>query len=236
MFSDKRLGKEWTRKMYRRKKRILFSIIVIVMIGITFGTIKSLHNAKNGYVIYEEYINRNPGDSLDENIETISKLEIWNELNEDEKNKVLYAILRVENRYLGISNMPKVGICELDSYSGYDDDENRIYISRDIYENPEDPYIILECMAHEMFHCYQHDLIELYSKLYSDKAYQEKKNLLLFSSSIVYGKEILEYENGYKDLEKYRTQELEIDAYQYSMDTVNEYRERVAEYLNKKNE
>lgn len=203
----------------------------MIMCGVTFGLINKLYNMKSGYEIYEAYENSDPENSITANLGTISKLEMWDELSDDEKNVVLFAILRVETRLLGLNDIPKVRITDLDFCSGYDDEENVIYLSRDIYEKPSDVYKIVDSLSHEVYHAYQKEVIELYFKMYTDKKYEKERNLFLFRDAIIYSKEILEYENGFNDINKYLSQELERDAFQYGKKAVEEYRECVSGYL-----
>ena len=219
--------------MLIEKRKLNFIIAFGVIIVITLVAIFRLNktNPSIAYDAYEIYMNRELENSLQNNLDILVKVENWDAIDDDEKKKILYTILKIEKRYLGLNTMPKVSIVDnMESFSGYDRNEQKIYLSKDVFYGA-DGYLVVECIAHEMFHMYELELIDLYMKIYEDEKYKDQRNLLLFERSVVYSKEISEYENGYNDMEIYMQQELEIDAYNYSKDVTEEYRERIQKFL-----
>lgn len=81
-------------------------------------------------------------------------------------------------------------------------------------------------MLHEVYHVYQHQLIDVYNSV--DENY--KKLNLLYEASI-YAEENENYKNGEEDYDAYRKQKLEVMADNYGYKTAIEYIELIEKYL-----
>ena len=74
----------------------------------------------------------------------------------------------------------------------------------------------IECICHEAYHGYQHELI-------SQNANNELTDSELINKAICYEKEFNDYQSCKDDLDKYYYQQCEIDARDYNEKRVEEY-------------
>lgn len=160
------------------------------------------------------------------NIDTVCKLEesVWRDLSLDERMDVLQVIANIEANYLGTRYELNVSASPLDEYVLGQFNENSHSITLDMehvkFDSSED---VLTSLLHECRHGYQHSCVALL-----DDFKEENKNLYIY-------REIAEYKYGFDNYNKipYYTNPVEVDARQYSRESVEDYRNRIKEHLEK---
>lgn len=167
--------------------------------------------------------------TISNNIETILLLqeEKWVELTVQEKIDVLQVVANIEVRFLGLPNELVVGVSNLsdDTTARYND--NIYTVSIDLnYLETETAYDVLCSCLHEVYHSYQHRLVEAYNTVD-----ENLKTLQIFRSAEKYNEEFLNYDDGEEDYYSYYTQNCESDAREYAINAANDYYNRIDEYL-----
>lgn len=223
-----------------RVELFIFMIVTIIGTGLfayisgTQGGLTTVFKEDVSDYGEEEYREE---DKLQNNIEVISKVEMWNELDDDTKIESIEAVFRVESRYLGEEGIPALKITKTDEYiSGYyDSNQDMICLSKEIFDG-DDGYLVLGSVCHEMRHRYQYMQCELYEKIKNDSDYEVYRNMICWSVEKVYLEEFENYvtvseslENG--SIDDYGNQWIEIDADYYEEKAIEEYKEKIAEYL-----
>lgn len=172
------------------------------------------------------------------NMDTILLLqeEEWKELSLDERMDVLQCICNIESNYLGLTREIHIYTSKLDDHvmGYYNDFTSSIQISIDLLESG-DPSEILDTVCHEMFHAAQHRYVEIYEGLDDES----KKSYFLYNAS-VYADEFKNYKSGRESedisaIVEYYGQRCEYDARSYAKESVEDYYQRIGEYL-KQNE
>ena len=167
----------------------------------------------------------------------VSKLQDgWNALSLEEKIDVLETVVKVECRYLGMTDKtPSISLVYMkDNLLGtYDFETDTIYLSYQyVVDSKDDGYSILKTLCHESYHRYQYYQISLLDKMGDNNA----TDLLMFNRIKKYK---CESENYYSlidesDYYAYSSQALEVDARRYSESAVKDYKEQISEYLEHK--
>ena len=213
---DKRIAKH---KMITDCKVTLSAALIVIMLfcGYTrlFGP-ALMYSAPHSVVDPEQSFEN----AVRSNVSTIQKLQSnkWKELSVKERLDVLQCISDLESISLGISNCSiKVGVGDpgKNTYGYYAHEQNVIVIDSDLLLHG-DPSDLCNTVSHETYHCYQHQVAELYAK--SDSKYQ---SLRIFQGVSQYAYEINNYNDGDKDFLGYYSQELESDARRFGLQ--NEY-------------
>ena len=171
-------------------------------------------------------------DTIANHIETLCLLqaETWVGLSSEEKISVMQVVANIERRYLGIFDalLVKTDVLEEGTIATYEDATNRITV--DIGHLEEDsPEELLNSVAHECYHAYQHVLVDLY--LDSNEEY---RSLQVFNTAREYLDEYLDYADGgttEQEFMEYYFQTVEITARAYADDAVDEYFTRIDAYL-----
>lgn len=167
--------------------------------------------------------------SLSNNMETIVflKEDKWRPLTVQEKLNILQTAANVEQNFLGLSTELNVGTANLDDdcLGYYSDETHEIIINMDLLVNGS-PSEVLLCLCHEVYHSYQHRLVEAYNE-----ASECSKNLKIFYKANSYVNEFAEYINGEEDFCGYYDQECESDARDYAKEAVSDYYRQIDEYL-----
>lgn len=178
---------------------------------------------------------RNPSDShadsvaSNNNIDTILKLreDIWSDLKVREKINVLKKVADIEKNYLGITNEINVGTANLNGeiLGYYSDRTQEVVISTNslLYD---DVYMVLDILVHEVYHCYQHRVVDAFIN-----ADEQARNLRLFNNAIYYLDEFSDYKSSTEDFGSYYEQKCESDAREYAEASVNDYYHRIHEYM-----
>lgn len=167
--------------------------------------------------------------NISNNMETVLKLQedVWNDLTVQERLNVLQTIADIERNYLGISNELNVGTANLSEelLGYYDDRTHEVIISMDslLYD---DVYEVLDTLCHEVYHSYQHRLVDAYVA-----ADTQTQNLRVFKNASYYLEEFSDYKSGTEDFCSYYAQECESDAREYAESSVLDYYYRIYEYL-----
>lgn len=208
---------------------IIGTVLLIMMLSLgirgVFGT--TLQNASVKPKAYEI----NSSQTITENIDIIVSLKpnSWDKLDVTEKLNVMQTVANIEVSYLGIPHEINVGTANLreNTLGCYEDKTHTVYIDLDHIEKglAQD---VLDTCCHEVYHCYQHRLVDNYLK--TDET---SKNLLLYSKARSYMEEFNAYKNGYKDFCSYYYQECESDAREYAEKASNDYYRRIDDYLEK---
>ena len=153
---------------------------------------------------------------LDSNIDTISKLNEnrFKTLSVKEKLDVLQCIDYIESAHLGIKDYSlKVGTGDTaEGTNGYYEHQQRIIVINSGHLSDSTSWSVCETVCHEIFHCYENCLSEMY--ISTDSKYQ---SLYVFNRISKYTKEFNDYVDPDKDFLGYFTQELESDAYEYGI-------------------
>lgn len=164
------------------------------------------------------------------NIDTVLLLQedLWEELSIQERLDVLQTVANIEATYLGLPHELNVFAETLDEtvLGSYSDRDHKIKISVD-YLMTESAQVMLETLAHEAYHAYQHRLVDLY-----DQADPEARDLLLFTRIREYKADMEDYIDAEDDLLGYLFQTLELDSDLYAADAVEDYYDAIAEHLN----
>ena len=187
--------------------------------------------AENGVEDYEN--------SLAANLDVISKLEpgVWNECPEEERLEILSAIVRVECRYLGMADAPSLQLAYLpDGTLGmYTNETDTITLSYPyLRAAAASGYGALRVLLHEIFHRYQHRLVDFYHAVGENAQTAPYQKLLLLDRAAVYRTELANYQlpDGSDDsYDAYRSQKLETDAESYANRAVADYYHSIQEYL-----
>ena len=177
--------------------------------------------------------------SLAANLDVISKLEpgVWNECPEEERLEILSAIVRVECRYLGMADAPSLQLAYLpDGTLGmYTDETDTITLSYPyLRAAAASGYGALRVLLHEIFHRYQHRLVDFYHAVGENAQTAPYQKLLLLDRAAVYRTELANYQlpDGSDDsYDAYRSQKLETDAESYANRAVADYYHSIQEYL-----
>lgn len=173
--------------------------------------------------------NQSNPQTISNNIDTVLLLQEdkWSTLTTQEKLDTLQTVANIEANYLGLPNELNVGAANLDedTLACYDDSTHTISIDLDHLEN-DSAYDVLKSCCHEAYHSYQHRLVDAYNA--SDEQLRE---LRLFKAAARYSNEFDGYADGDNDFYTYYFQDCEIDARDYAIDAVEDYYNRIDEYL-----
>lgn len=167
---------------------------------------------------YSEY-------GLKHNLETIEKIREnarWKPLSVQEKLNVLQCIANCECHYFGLPYEVTVVMDDLEgeTLGDYNDYERSIRIDREHLEK-DDAHQCFNTILHEMYHCYQYCLVNLYMK----NSVTDRR-LRVFEHVEEYIEEIKHYKeagNSFESYMRYYNQKLEEDARKYAQQTVFVY-------------
>jgi len=151
----------------------------------------------------------------------------WQKCSQERKTTAIQIVANIECRYLGLPHeLNVITTCLPENTLGsYDDKTHTIQINIGHFEDSE-PIEILNTICHEAYHAYQNRLVDAYDDI--DEQY---KNMLFFYNVEQYKEEFESYSDG-DDFIEYYIQTCEITARAYASDAVQEYEERISEYLN----
>lgn len=226
----------------RRRKRIIkrrvhncvintFNIVAVAMAVIM---IPMITDGALGNSLFDAHTEAKAGVSVNQqtlsgNIDTVLKLQEneWAKLSTNEKLDVMQTVANIEAHYLGVPNEINVGIANLreGTLACYSDSKHMVYISLDHMETDTASEILNSC-CHEVFHCYQHRLIDAFNN-----AGEELKELRIFKEVTAYKDEFDSYVDGHLDPCAYYFQQCEQDARKYAESAVEDYYARIEDYL-----
>lgn len=201
-------------------------VIIMLFLGANIFSGSTIINAT---VSEETQLAEVSNQTISNNMEEILQLqeEIWCGLTIEEKLNVLQIVADIERNYLGITNEINVGAANLEEHTlgCYRDSTHQIVISVDsLLKDPAD--VVLDTLLHEVRHCYQHRLAEVYQN-----ASDELKELRIFEEASLYASEFASYVDGDEDYHSYYTQDCEVDAREYSQEALYDYYYKINEYL-----
>lgn len=135
---------------------------------------------------------------------------IWSQLSLEEKIYSLQQVADIERENLGLSKRPTVKIHFKKDIRGYfTQSEGNVRISMDTLWT-EDSLDVIQTIAHEMYHCYEHELCDQYDQL------SDEQKVLWKDRIEQYQYEFENYISSTEDLEGYFYQSIEMDARNYS--------------------
>ncbi len=200
------------------------SIVVMLVISEQYIQKGSLLNTDLPVdTIYGEQYN------LANNIEEISKLhpDQWEKLNLQEKVDVLETVMYCEANSLGIPHPLELKVDNMGEYTlgSYDDDKKVIRLDRQ-HISQDSSKEILNSLCHEVYHCAQHRMVDLYQELEP-----QQRKLFVFRKADAYLENMTHYISPGEDLEGYYKQQMERDARKYGDDSAEEYLWMINYYL-----
>lgn len=162
------------------------------------------------------------------NMDTVLLLqeEQWQKLDLSQRLAVLQTVADIEADYLGI---PRVEVCASpleDRVVGHYTDQNRTVTLSLSHLNTEAASTMLAATCHEVYHSYEHRLVELYESLAP-----EERKLLLFFDTAQYRYEFYNYIDGTEDYEGYDQQLCEQDSDRYAAAAVTAYYDAIDAHL-----
>lgn len=160
------------------------------------------------------------------NIETLCKLQysVWCDLSLAERMDVLQIICNIEANYLGTDFELNLSASPLEEcvLGQFNENSHSITIDMELvkFGSSEE---VLSTLLHECRHGYQYSCVSLL-----DDFKEEDKDLYIY-------REIAEYKYGFDNYDKipYYTNPVEMDARQYSRESVEDYFNRIKEHLEK---
>lgn len=180
--------------------------------------------------------------SLAANIQTVAKIDPdggWGTLSLDERTDVLETIVRVECRYLGMTDAaPSLQLAYLKEgrLGEYDRENDVITLSYNyIVESGTSGYSIVQVLCHELYHRYQEYQVGLLQTIRESGSAEKYSNLQLLNNARIFEEELNSYIEPEDDEASsyylYRSQELEITAERYGDASVADYYEQIHNYL-----
>ena len=162
---------------------------------------------------------------LEHNIDTIEKIrdnERWKPLSLQEKLNVLQTIANCEENYFGMDYQIRVIVDDFEDgcVGTYSEEEKIVRIDRSYLQNGSAEEA-LNVILHEMYHAYEHRLIDLYLD-----ASEEQRKLRVFWHCAEYLEELKDYKSDWEDSESflaYYNQYMEQDSRAYAEDAVIQY-------------
>lgn len=153
--------------------------------------------------------------------------EKWTSLNVEQKLDVMQTVANIESYYLGLPNELNVSAVNHESgiLGSYADGTHTIYISLEHLEK-DSAHDILNTCLHEAYHSFSHRLVDAYNSTDEDL-----KNLRIYKKAVSYLKEFNNYISGTQNFYAYHEQLCETDARKYAKDAVEDYYNRIYDYL-----
>lgn len=168
------------------------------------------------------------------NIDCLSRLDNseWFSLTFEEKLDVLQTIVNIECRYLGLPHELNVVATDMERdtiLGNYSDRSHTISVSVKslMYDAPCE---VVDTVCHEAYHAYQHCLVDMYNSC--DDQYRDLK---VYRRVKKYEVEFGDYITGTEDFCGYYEQACEEDAREYAASAVEDYYNKIHEYINESN-
>lgn len=232
-------NKDKTKKIVERRivkvmvvsKKILYMgmMILMILMMVVFGVKLSDQHSEKEFVppttpqfsSLEEYLTEH------RDIDVLTKPEIWRDMSIGSKIQVLEIIVNLERGFFGIPNEIKILFDDLrEGISAcYGDIQKNIIIDHSSLLNRE-PYYALRSVLHELFHCYQHRLVEAY-----DSVDGSLKGLQIYDTIRKYKWELNNYKSPDQDSLAYAKQQVEKDAYGFAQERADKYMELISSFI-----
>lgn len=217
------------------KKTRYVAIRMFVCMALVFGLIlgmnnKNLNNASQKVSMnstsqipsYDEWLKRDTEGMLSNQLQYLEGFENWPKITQEQKAEAIGALLKVEKRYLGISDKISVKTAKLKELAGFNLNDNIFYISNaKYYDAKTNGYEIVDLICYGMFCKYIDTQIELYKALYNSKEFKDYENLQMFDRIILYS-----------DDKKGREQK-NADCLNYAKKCTENYKKSIVEYIKK---
>lgn len=173
------------------------------------------------FMSLEEYLTEN------RDIDVLTKPEIWRDMTIESRKQVLGIIVDLERGFLGIPNEIKILIDDLREglVACYGDTQQTIILDQFSILN-SDPYPPLRMVLHELFHCYQLRLVEVY-----DTVDGSLKGLQMYDTIRKYKWEFDNYKSHDQDSLAYAMQQIEKDAYSFAQERADKYMELISSHI-----
>lgn len=170
--------------------------------------------------------------SLKNNIDTLTQLDdkVWKTLSLQDKLDLMQLVANIEQRYLGTYDLNVEASTMKGCYGYYDDEKHKIVINLQHLKNDES-WQVLDTLAHEAYHAYQHGLVDPY-----EKADTKQKQLIVFRSVKEYSIEFKNYNSGEDNFEEYYNQKCEEKAREYAKEAVVDYHNKIMQYIEENGE
>ena len=136
----------------------------------------------------------------------------WESLSIAQKVCAAQTICDIEAEHLGLPTKLILGISVMADGKAayYRDDTMSVYININFFEKA-DPVSVLKTICHEVYHSYQHRLLDAY-----ENADESTKNLIIYEKARVYINEFKNYVNCTENVKKYSEQQCEKDCDEYA--------------------
>lgn len=201
--------------------------VVVLSIGFISGYLKVLLDEP---MLSGERYAKPPEDSMivADHMDTLLRLreDSWAQMDVRERLGLLTQVSGIEAERLGIE---PVDVCadpmEWQKLGSYEHTRRKVTLNLQRLVE-EDAHTMLRVLTHEMYHAYQHALVEMYERLEEDD-----RALRLFRETAIYRAEFSDYEDGMENFFAYYHQDCEQDSEAYAEKTVAEYYERIATNL-----
>lgn len=202
---------------------ILSSVFVVLYIHLMLG----------GSILEPSVIPNDPrinDQKISDNIDSILLLQedIWIDLSAQERLNVLQTVANIEATYLGLPHELNVTSENLEenTLGHYRDSIHSIAINVDLLLSGT-AHELVETVAHEAYHAYEHRLVDLY-----DSTDVQFRYLRIFNRISTYKEEFSDYIDADEDLFGYYFQSVEFDSDAYAVAAVEDYYEEIDNYLN----
>ena len=223
--------------MFVKKTRYV-AIGIFVCFALVFGLLLGMNNKSSnnssqqvsmnstGQIpSYDEWLERDTEGKLSNQLQYLSGFENWTKITQEQKAAAIGALLKVEKRYLGISDKIVVKTAKLQKLANFNLKENIFYISNaKYYDTKTDGYEIVKLICYGMFGKYINTQVELYKELYNSKEFKSYENLQMFDRIILYA-----------DNKKGREQ-MNTDCLNYAKKCTENYKKSITEYTKKQQE
>lgn len=166
--------------------------------------------------------------TIEKNMDTLLLLqqEQWSKLDTPARLAVMQTVGDIEANYLGIQALPiHAELLGENTLGQYNASERTVALNIDHLTNANAETMLLT-VCHELYHAYQHRLVDLYSAMD-----EETKALLLFRDAACYKDEFENYIHGEDDFENYAAQWCEIDSDDYARSAAGRYYSSIHDYL-----
>lgn len=194
--------------------RTVFSLCLLPMAAVVLFF--SVTGRLSGDMVEARRVNDDKSSTIYSRIDILSQLDedSWEILSDEGKMGVLAAALDVECDFLGLPWELELVICPLaDGVLGsYNDETLTVRLDSDLFRDGTGEKV-LDTLAHECRHAYQHRLVDAF-----ENSGEDYKYLLAFDSAWIFRMELEDYRSTLKGdgYEEYYDQHVEMDARAYA--------------------
>lgn len=222
-------GRQWAWECFLSSRTLVAAVFAICLLG--NGAISKLQkhmstyntsSAAPAFVETEESV-----ETIEKSMDVVLLLQTkeWKQLNTDTKLMVMQKIADIEANHLGIDPVDVSADFMSDTTLGYYHDGTRTIVLNLHLFSGEKSHSALTTLCHEIYHAYQHRLVDLYDR--SDGAVRK---LLLFRDAARYKDEFANYIDSSTDYDEYCGQQCEMDSDQYAADALITYSYHINQY------